>query len=59
VPRVADADLLPWLESAGVPARHVLLDGIPKVVDARLFTEEASALEPGLSFPSGATRRAS
>lgn len=59
VPRVADADLFPWLESAGVPARHVLLDGVPKVVDARLFTEEASALEPGLSFPSGATRRAS
>jgi len=47
-PRVADADLLPWLEAAGVPARHVLLDGVPKVVDARLFTEEASALEPGL-----------
>lgn len=49
VPRVADADLLPWLEAAGVPARRVLLDGAPKVVDARLFTEEASALEPGLS----------
>ncbi|HRY44279.1 MAG TPA: amidohydrolase family protein [Thermoanaerobaculia bacterium] len=49
VPRVADADLLPWLEAAGVPVRHVLLDGAPKVVDARLFTEEASALEPGLS----------
>lgn len=47
-PRVADADLLPWLEAAGVPARHVLLDGVPKVVDARLFTAEASALEPGL-----------
>ncbi|MHB8800778.1 MAG: amidohydrolase family protein [Thermoanaerobaculia bacterium] len=58
-PRVADADLLPWLESAGVPARHVLLDGVPKVVDARLFTEEASALEPGLSFPSAAPRHAS
>ncbi|HPA50992.1 MAG TPA: amidohydrolase family protein [Thermoanaerobaculia bacterium] len=49
VPRVADADLRPWLEAAGVPVRHVLLDGVPKVVDARLFTEEASALEPGLS----------
>ncbi len=59
VPRVADADLLPWLEAAGVPARHVLLDGVQKVVDARLFTEEASALEPGLSFPSGTPRHAS
>lgn len=50
VPRVADADLLPWLEAAGVPVRRVLLDGVPKVVDARLFTAEASALEPGLSL---------
>jgi cytosine/adenosine deaminase-related metal-dependent hydrolase len=52
-PRVADPDLLPWLEAAGVPARHALLDGAPKVVDARLFTEEASALEPGFSFAPG------
>ena len=53
VPRVADPDLLPWLEAAGVPARHVLLDGVPKVVDDRLFTDEASALEPGLSLGTG------
>ncbi len=58
-PRVADADLLPWLEAAGVPARHVLLDGVPKVVDARLFTDEASALEPGLAPAAGAGARAS
>jgi len=50
VPRVADPDLLPWLEAAGVPVRHVLLDGAAKLVDARLFTVEASALEPGLSL---------
>lgn len=50
VPRVADADLLPWLEAAGVPTRRILLDGVPKVVDARLFTAEVSALEPGLSL---------
>ena len=53
VPRVADADLLPWLEAAGVPVRHVRLDGVPKVVDARLFTDEASALEPGLELDTG------
>lgn len=52
VPRVADPDLLPWLEAAGVPARRILLDGVPKVADARLFTDEASALEPGLSVAS-------
>lgn len=51
VPRVADPDLLPWLEATGVPARHAVLDGVPKVVDARLFTDEASALEPGLAMP--------
>jgi cytosine/adenosine deaminase-related metal-dependent hydrolase len=55
VPRVADPDLLPWLEAAGVPARRVLLDGVPKVVDARLFTREASALERGLAFAGGAS----
>ena len=48
-PRVADPDLLPWLEAAGVPVLRVVLDGAPKVVDARLFTDEASVLEPGLS----------
>jgi cytosine/adenosine deaminase-related metal-dependent hydrolase len=58
-PRLADADLRPWLEAAGVPARQVLLDGVPKVVDARLFTVEASALEPGLSPAAGAGGRAS
>jgi cytosine/adenosine deaminase-related metal-dependent hydrolase len=58
-PRVADADLLPWLEAAGVPARHVLLDGVARVVDARLFTDEASALEPGLAPAAGAGGRAS
>lgn len=49
MPRVADPDLLPWLEATGVPARHTVLDGVPKVVDARLFTDGASALEPGLA----------
>ena len=52
-PRVADPDLLPWLEAAGVPARHARLDGAPKVVDARLFTDEASALEPGFALAAG------
>lgn len=49
VPRVADPDLLPWLEASGVPVRRVVLDGAPKVVDARLFNGEALALEPGLA----------
>jgi cytosine/adenosine deaminase-related metal-dependent hydrolase len=49
-PRVAAPELLSWLEAAGAEPRRARLDGVPKVVDARLFAPEAAALEPGLEL---------
>ncbi|HQR47296.1 MAG TPA: amidohydrolase family protein, partial [Thermoanaerobaculia bacterium] len=50
VPRVAAPELLPWLEAAGAEPQRARLDGVPKVIDARLFAPEAAALEPGLEL---------
>lgn len=50
VPRVADPDLLPWLEAAGAEPRAARLEGREKVVDARLFPPAVAALERGLEL---------
>ncbi|QWT18888.1 amidohydrolase family protein [Bacillus sp. NP157] len=47
MPCVADPDFADWFEAAGVDAVAVMLDGRPKLVDARLADDALMALEPG------------
>ncbi|SBV50011.1 hypothetical protein XBLMG947_0786 [Xanthomonas bromi] len=47
-PRIADPDFAPWFDAAGIQTVPVLLDGRPKLLDARLADPAVLALEPGL-----------
>ncbi|CAD0350289.1 amidohydrolase family protein [Xanthomonas hortorum pv. vitians] len=47
-PRIADPDFADWFEAAGIQTVPVLLDGRPKLLDARLADPAVLALEPGL-----------
>ncbi|KLB15782.1 hypothetical protein SM40611_17260 [Xanthomonas hortorum pv. gardneri] len=47
-PRIADPDFANWFEAAGIQTVPVLLDGRPKLLDARLAEPAVLVLEPGL-----------
>ncbi len=48
LPCIADPDFADWFALAGVPARAVTLDGVPKLLAEALADPALMALEPGL-----------